>query len=239
MPEIAVTKSSFRKTIKSPILLCTLLAIMLSEQSSVLADDIHPENNRPTDAKTLEIVRKAIKAEDSGKLDEAIKLHQSVVERDPKNVQSMNAIAGLYGTQKNFGAEVKWAKKAIEINPKFVLGYINYGTALAASGKTSQARAAYEKARQLDPNYALTYYQMGSLEEGMHNLDKALAEYRKSVELDPKFLEGHFSLAATYANLKQFDKAKLELKKVLEIQPGAEDAKEMLKHIETDAAHVR
>ena len=110
---------------------------------------------------TLALIRDALKAEHSVNLVEDIELHKTIVQHDPKNEQqSLNAIAGLYGSQKNFAEEVTWAKKAIEIDPKFVLGYINYGTGLASSGKLDEARTAYNKAKQLDPNYAITDHQL-------------------------------------------------------------------------------
>ena len=71
-----------------------------------------------------ELIKKALVYEENGDVGNAIATYLRVMIINPKNFQSANAIAGLYGTVGDAQNEILWAKNAIAINPKYCLGYI-------------------------------------------------------------------------------------------------------------------
>lgn len=178
------------------------------------------------------LIQQEIALEDKGDLAGAIEINRKIAQLQPDNPRPLNAIAGLYGKMQNFEAEIAWAQKAIAVDPRFALAYINYGNALASSGKVEEAKAAFNKATELNPRDPVAVYSLGIVAEQEKKFDDAMSFYKKSVELDPKFENGYFNLAALYANLKRYDEAIANLRKVLEINPRADDARAMLAEIQ-------
>ena len=196
--------------------------------NKVLADSI---NHDPA---IKNLIAEALAAEDAGNLPVSIELHKKVLESQPKNVLSINSIAGLYGVLEKFDEEAFWAKKAIEIDPNFDLAYINYANAMAQLGKIAEAKKAYEKAAELNPKSPIAFFNLGILAEQVRDIPQAIKYYKKSIVVDSKFESGYLNLAARYANSKQFAEAISTLKKLLIINPKNADAREMLADIERD-----
>jgi tetratricopeptide (TPR) repeat protein len=185
------------------------------------------------------LIQQEIALEDKGDLAGAIEINRKIAQLQPDSPRPLNAIAGLYGKMQNFEAEIAWAQKAIALDPKFALAYINYGNALASSGKLEEAKAAFNKAAELSPRDPLAFYSLGMVAEQEKKFDDAVSFYKKSVELDPKFENGYFNLAALYANWKKYDEAVAMLRKVLEINPRADDARAMLAEIQKEQGPKR
>jgi tetratricopeptide (TPR) repeat protein len=144
---------------------------------------------------------------------------------------TLNSIAGCYGLLGNFAEEVNWAKKAIDANPEFPLGYLNLGNGYAGLGDLVQATRAFNKFVELRPKDPKGYYSLGSVADQQHNWRKSESFYRKSISVDPNFSKGHYNLAATYANQRKFNLAIGELQKVIALDPTNESARAMLSEI--------
>ena len=59
----------------------------------------------------------------------------------------------LTGGAKDLGTAVKEFKKAIELDPKFADGHLNFGNTLYAKGKFEEAISAYYEAARLQPHF--------------------------------------------------------------------------------------
>jgi len=188
------------------------------------------------ESRVAELVKRELLLESSHFWRSAIDVNMEILKLDPKNVHAMNIIAGLYGTLGDFQEEIVWARRALEIDPRFELAYINYGNALAALGRIQEAQAAFEKAGELAPKDPLPIYSLGVLAENQGKIEQALDLYKRCVALDERFENGYFNMAAMLANLKRFDEATAALNRLLEINPDARDAKQMLQQIENERA---
>ena len=107
--------------------------------------------DQETKSRIEELVRRGILLEEAHLWRSAIDASKEVLELDPKNVAAMNTIAGLHGTLGEYQEEVTWALKALEVDPRFDLAYINHGNGLAGLGKFAEAQAAFRKAAELAP----------------------------------------------------------------------------------------
>jgi tetratricopeptide (TPR) repeat protein len=81
--------------------------------------------------------------------------------------------------------------KAIELNPKLAIAYLNRGSLKEREiFNDEEALADYNKAIELDPNNAVAYYMRGKLNR-ISDTGKALADFSKAIELDPKFVDAY------------------------------------------------
>ncbi len=222
-----------KQTILFTLLLTFILGVSAFGQTK---ERVSPSLKNP---QARELIKRAIELENAQMFESAIDAYKEVLKLAPKDFAAMTTIAGIYGRLGNAKQEIIWAKKAVEINPKFMNAYINYGNGLALQQKFDEAVKAYKKAEKLAPKNPLPVYSLGVIAENQEKLKEALSLYKKSIELDPKFENGLFNAAAMYANLKQYDEAIVLLKKLLDLNPQAEDAKQMLQTIERDQAKAK
>lgn len=181
----------------------------------------------------------AIRREEAGDLIGAIEANKKIAQLEPRNASALTTIAGLYGLlgmaafgssrEHYFEEEIIWARKAIDVNPRFSNAYVNLGNALMMlGGRITEAKQAFEKARQLTPDKPYPVYSLGVLEEEQEHFEAARDFYQESIRVDPRYESGYFNLAAMHANLYEFDKAIAALEKLLELNPNDEDAQDML-----------
>jgi len=173
------------------------------------------------------LIVEELRLEDSGDFSGAIDVAKKILRSNPRDTETLNVIAGLYGKLERYEDEVVWAKKAISVDRNFYLAYNNLGNALFYLGKLDDARNSFETAMTLAPRDPLPVYSLGTLAEERHYLSEATAYFERSIELDPKFEPGMFSLAAMYANAKKYSMAIAILDKLLLLNPKAQDAIEM------------
>jgi len=102
---------------------------------------------------------------------------------------------------KEFNSAVIYYTKAIELDPKYVNGYILRGVAYDALKKYPEAIADYTKAIELDPKKADAYYNRGVAYDALKKYEEALADYTKAIEIDPKKADAYFDRGEIYRNL--------------------------------------
>ncbi len=182
-------------------------------------------------SKVKKLLGRALEFEQKGNIEGAIKLHKKVLGIDHGSYQSANTIAGLYGQIGKFSDEIPWAQKAIKINPKYSMGYINLGNGYFGNGDVKNAELCYKKADSLDSQGPYAPYSLGVIEEKKGNFKAAISYYEQSISRDPNFENGYYNLAAAYANIKDYKNANKSILKVLELNPNAKDAQELHEHI--------
>jgi tetratricopeptide (TPR) repeat protein len=182
------------------------------------------------------LVMDALKAEDEGRVDDAIALFEKVVEIAPKDVRAINALAGLHGLRGEFDAEVDWARRALAVDPGYGQAHVNLGNGEAGRGHFDAAVVAFTAATRIEDTRALGHYGLGLMSEQARDLAGAEKHYLDAVAADPGFANGHFNLAAVHANQGRFEEAKADLARVLALVPGDPDAKAMLAQIGAEAA---
>lgn len=182
-----------------------------------------------------ELLSEAIRLEDQGLFDQAIDKHFEILRFRPREVRSMNTIAGLKGKLNLFDEELTWVDRALAVDSRFAPAWVNRGNALGSLGKLEEADAAFIQALELDSRLPEAHNGRGVVADGRGSFEEAVRHYRAAVEVDPRFEDGWFSMAAALANMRRFDEATIVLKRVLALNPNAEDARAMLLQIEADS----
>jgi len=89
-----------------------------------------------------------------------------------------------YYKKGNYKKAIKYYTKAIKINPKYELGYINRGISYGQRKKYEKALTDYNTSLNLNPKSSDTYKAIGVLYEMKKNPEMALINYDKAIQLD-------------------------------------------------------
>lgn len=186
-----------------------------------------------------QLIQQEISREDAGDFAGALDIAKRILSANPRDIETINVVAGLYGKLGKFPEELVWAKKAIAIDGNFHLAYLNYGNALTYLRRFEEARIAFEKANALAPRDPMPSYSLGTLAEEQKQLTVAVSHFEHAVSIDPKFEPALFSLAAMYANAKRYDSAITTLDRLLAQNPNDQEAKLMRQRIKVEQARDR
>jgi len=230
----------------------------MTEEQKKEAEKVDKENVK---IKGLnQMLAQSSEAQKAGNLDEAIKIMTEATQADPTRdllwgrlaeLQLMSAKKDTDAASKSqkYTDAVANYKKAIELAntsttpaAKASLGpyYNNLGEALARTGKSDEAIAAYKLAAEVDPANAGTYYfDLGATLTNTNKPDEAIAAYDKAIAANPEKPESYY-----YKGIALLGKATIKgdkmvpapgtaeaFNKYLELAPDgplAEPAKQML-----------
>ena len=147
------------------------------------------------------------------------------------------------------GASEQHLRKAIQIYPKYVAGWVMLGQILEAQQQPDQARRACAQASGADPNYLPSYLCLAEIAGREERWDEVLRHTTRALELDPLHDPyAYFFSAIAYFNLNQLPEAEKRALKAEEIDRNhCEPMVQFLlaqiyeaKHNPTDAAtHLR
>ena len=113
--------------------------------------------------------------------------------------------------------------------PGHANAHSNLGVLLRATGKPSEAEAAYRRAIQLAPDHIDAYTNLGILLNGLDRTEEAAACYCKVITLRPKHREARRLLALAHCMLGEIGEAVNILEEWLEEEPGDPIALHMLR----------
>ncbi len=93
---------------------------------------------------------------------------------------------------------VRYAQKAIALDPEIPDGFHTLGKGYEAIGKLSLALPQYNRAIALSPNYAPAFASVGFIEFGFGRIDQAVAWMRKGVTLTPDVASRYVNVGSMY-----------------------------------------
>ena len=108
---------------------------------------------------------------------------------------------------------------AVELNPESARAHKLRGDSLAAQGRLTEAKGAYEAAVKLEPRDPELLFLLGNAYSQTSDLDAAAATYRRVVELSPLNSEAHLMWGATELRAGHPDEAIRLLRKALDLNP--------------------
>jgi tetratricopeptide (TPR) repeat protein/serine/threonine protein kinase len=150
--------------------------------------------------------------------DEAIASFREAVRLEKDSANSARSYEGLGEALFQKGQldeAVVHYKKAIELDPKYVVAHHNLGFALKKQGKPDEAVVYYKKAVELDPKDAIVHTNLGDVLREQGKLVEAVAEYREAVRLKPDYPKGRRDLDSALAARRTIEGAT----KAIELKP--------------------
>ncbi|WP_037379194.1 tetratricopeptide repeat protein [Sinorhizobium americanum] len=163
---------------------------------------------------------------DVGKVDEAKKHLQALIEVDPKNIRNYLAYGSVLSDAKAYKEMGELYDRAVEaIGPVPKRSdwtvFFQRGIAYERQKVWAKAEPNFLKALELNPNQPQVLNYLGYSWVDMNiNLDKGLDMIRKAVELKPD--DGYIvdSLGWAYFRMNRFDEAVTELERAAELMAG-------------------
>lgn len=194
----------------------------------------------------------AAAAQDAGNYDQAVATLNEATQMDPTRdllwfkladadrLWASKTTGDPAAQKERYASSIEAYKKAIAIKPQGAY-YNNMAEALAKTGDTQGAIAAYSQAAQIDPAEASKYYfNEGAVLTNTGKIDDATAAFDKAIQADPTKAEAYYWKGVNLLNKATIGKdGKMEapagtaeaFNKYLELQPTgpyADGAKAML-----------
>ena len=143
--------------------------------------------------------------------------------------EAYNGIGISYRYESNVAEAMKAFDKAIEIDPKNWMYYVNKGIAINKSKDKTllpESEKAYRKAAELAPDKADTWMGIGISCRKQGKLEDAAAAYEKGLALTPKDKDAWYDLASVYMDQKNYEKSIEAFEAFIKLsKPDSESAK--------------
>lgn len=130
----------------------------------------------------------------------------------------------LLTDENNYSEAILNFQKAIDLNPKGPIAYLNLGVVLERQGNLKEALAKYQKAITLDHKFAPTYAFTGSILGRQGNLKGAISLFQKAIGLDPKYAPTYYFLGFYLAEKGDLKGATAQYQKAIDLNPNYAEA---------------
>ena len=159
----------------------------------------------------------------TGRNEESIRLHQSIIDEYPYNEIAWFNLAAAYQGLKLYEKAIDAYQYAIAIEEKFDYAYRNMGDAYLRLRKYKEAIDALEKVLELARPEDVIYEAIGHCYHRMGNYAQARQNYKKATHLNPDDAKLHYKVAVTYMLEKQWQPAVRHLENAMRINRNVAD----------------
>ena len=185
------------------------------------------ENGKISKISDLREYADFVGAQNQGKMDDAIKIAQDILDKTPGDIQAMLMLAEAYVNKGSHDhEEVEYAPKALELvnqilekDPNNAEAYRIQGYAFEIQEKFDEAVQAYDKSLELKPDDNI-YNSRGHAYELMGKFQLAENDYLKGSEINSENPNIQMNLARIYLSKGDETKAKEFAEKVINNKSG-------------------
>lgn len=160
---------------------------------------------------------------DGGNYTNAILNFKKAIELSPGWAMPYDYLTGCYLMLGKLDDAEKMARKALEVAPEDLLGYLKgeLANVLEAKGQTAEAQALYRESAELDGNDPRVQYELGQLYFREKDFATAAEIFREIVAKEPGFQVGWLALGITLRDDKKYDEAQVAFEKLLSFDPNS------------------
>jgi tetratricopeptide (TPR) repeat protein len=174
-------------------------------------------------------IQRALNLEQLDRTDEARKALSELIDRNPQDLEALQALGNIQRARKMFGEAAETYTKALALisdpGPQHWIYFYFRGIAYERTKQWAKAETDLKKALELIPEnnvrgraQVLNYLGYSWVDQGI-NLEEGLALVRKAVELTPE--DGYIvdSLGWAYYRMGRYEEAVAELERAIELKP--------------------
>ena len=144
---------------------------------------------------------------------------QQVVDRNPKDYETLAAIGAAYGKLGEHMTAVSYFKRAIEANPSYAPAYTGLASAYGFLQRPDEALAALRKAVSLDPTDPIAQGKLGTTLGKAAQYQEAIVHLKEAIRLAPRMADAHFALGLAYISVGDRKKASDEANSLSVLDP--------------------
>lgn len=182
------------------------------------------------------IFDKAMSAVKAGKNDEAIKIFDQIVAKDPKDFVAFMMLGTIHGAEKRDNDARKAFQSALDLKPDFLMALLNYGRMELANKSFDHSIELLSKAVEVEPTSVDGNHYLGEAYLQAKKGSKAVVYLNKAIDLAPvEMADLHLRLAALYDAAGYKDRAAAEYKAYIKKVPDYKDKKKLEDYINKNA----
>ncbi|HXD30700.1 MAG TPA: tetratricopeptide repeat protein [Pyrinomonadaceae bacterium] len=134
-----------------------------------------------------------------GKYDESIANYQKAIKCEPENTAIYDSLAFVYWHHKHDDdAAIVVLKKAVEVRPNYLEGYVNLGRRYTHKSDYGEAIRWLKKGLEISPDVAALQYQLGFTYDFNNESELAAKHLKRAIELKADYAEAYLQLARVY-----------------------------------------
>ena len=130
-----------------------------------------------------------------------------------------NLIGNVLSDEKKYDEAIAEYREALEIDPRLVLAWSNWGRILVLNKRYDEGIAKYQKATEIDPNFAIAWNNWGAALHDEKKGDEAIAKYRKALEIEPNYALAWDNWGDELYQGGKLDEAIAKFQKATEVDP--------------------
>lgn len=143
---------------------------------------------------TAAMLRQALTCQQTGRVQEALRLYEQVLATEPANARALNFAATAYVQFGEVARAVKLLKRATAADPNYAEAYHNLGVVLRDAGRLEEAAVAYRRMLEIVPSDAEGYNDLGIVLRKMGKAAAAKEAYRHAIDLRPDYADAYYNL---------------------------------------------
>lgn len=185
--------------------------------------------------KAVEQFEKALKAEQHGKTDEAIRGYRKAIEIAPGFYPARNQLGVVLLARQDFAAAQAQFEEVIKLNQTDANAYFNLGNVFLLTDHLDDALRLLDEGLRRQPNSGLGKFLLGSAYRRAGRLPEAERALHDAISFDATLSKAHLELVNLYLRQKRIAEAISELKfflKTFPADPMAPQARQVLSRLE-------
>jgi len=169
-------------------------------------------------------LKQAVAFHQSGQLEEAERIYQTLLVDHPDNPQLLNFLGTLKTQKKELLSAVTFIQKALLIKKDYPQAHCNLGVAFEASDRLADARDCFEAATAYKPDYPLAWFNLGNVHHKLKNYATAIECFEKAVHHKPDYAQAFMNCGLAQAELGLTLQAHANYDKAIKISPNYAEA---------------
>ena len=162
-----------------------------------------------------ELYRRAVDHHKSRQFAEAERLYTAILSADPGHADSLHMIGQLAYQTDRAEIGISLIEQAIRLNGNNAAFHYSLGNALAACGRSEEAKARFERALELQPAFPEALTCLGNLYHSLGNLDEAVRHYSAVIAAGVNSANAHNNLGAVLFDQGRLGEAIVHLTEAL------------------------
>jgi tetratricopeptide (TPR) repeat protein len=169
---------------------------------------------------TIDLLTRAVAAQRSGQADEAVRLYELVLTREPGNADALHLLGVVHAERGDTGRAASLMAAAVQANPRHAAIHFNYANLLQSVGALREALAHYDMATNVDPNAAQAWYNRGNCLARMALTEDSLASFEQALAVRPDYPAACLNRGVAQQKLGRFAAAAESYRRALRLLPG-------------------